>query len=173
MNYAGITHEDVVNGEGIRVVLWLSGCSHHCPGCHNPETWNPSFGKPFDNAAKKEIFDELDHSWSDGITISGGDPLHENNLDDLYELLKEITEKYPDKTIWLYTGYLFEDILTLSGDLMKKRRKIVGLCDVLIDGPFVAEFRDISLPWRGSPNQRLINAKESIAIQKAVIIPEN
>lgn len=105
MNYLKIEHEDVCNGTGLRVVLWLSGCSHHCYNCQNPQTWNPNSGIPFDEAAKQEIFDELSKDYISGITITGGDPLYESNLSDVLSLIKEIRISFPEKTIWLYTGY--------------------------------------------------------------------
>lgn len=111
MNYLKIEHEDVCNGTGLRVVLWLSGCSHHCYNCQNPQTWNPDSGIPFDESAKQEIFNELSKDYISGITFSGGDPLHENNLDEVLKLVKQIRISFPEKTIWLYTGFCWNDIM--------------------------------------------------------------
>lgn len=99
------------NGDGLRVVLWLSGCSHHCYNCQNPQTWNPDNGIPFDEDAKQEIFEELSKNYISGITLSGGDPLYQENVSQVLPLIKEIKEKFPDKTIWLYTGYTYEQIM--------------------------------------------------------------
>ncbi len=104
MRYHNITKDDMLNGDGLRVVLWVAGCSHCCKGCHNPVTWDPDGGLLFDETAKKEIFDQLDKSYISGLTFSGGDPLHSANRAEVQKFAKEVKEKYPDKTIWLYTG---------------------------------------------------------------------
>ena len=110
MNYHNITKDDMLNGDGLRVVLWVAGCNHRCRGCQNPQTWDINSGIPFDNTAKLELFAELDKEYIDGITLSGGDPLHPQNLQSTTKLLKEIKEKYPNKTVWIYTGYTYEQI---------------------------------------------------------------
>lgn len=163
------------NGDGLRVVLWLSGCSHHCYNCQNPQTWNPDSGIPFDESAKQEIFNELSKDYISGITFSGGDPLHESNLDDALSLVKQIRISFPEKTIWLYTGYKFEKIMiplminkipTLEED---KRISIIRLIDILVDGEYVDEQRDITLKWMGSSNQRVIDTKQSLEQNKIVL----
>lgn len=176
MNYLKIEHEDVCNGIGLRVVLWLSGCSHHCYNCQNPQTWNPDSGIPFDESAKEEIFNELSKDYISGITFSGGDPLHENNLDEVLKLIKQIRISFPEKTIWLYTGYSYSKIFRgqlscLSQDGLNnfKRREIIKQCDVLVDGEYIDEQRDITLKWRGSKNQRCIDVKQSLAQNKVVL----
>lgn len=176
MNYLKIEHEDVCNGTGLRVVLWLSGCSHHCYNCQNPQTWNPDSGISFDELAKQEIFNELSKDYISGITFSGGDPLYEYNLDEVLKLVKEIRISYPEKTIWLYTGYKFEDLINgihypLDSEWEDKvlRQSIVKLCDVLVDGEYIDEQRDITLKWRGSSNQRVIDVKQSLAQNKIVL----
>lgn len=159
MNYFGITKCDIANGLGVRVVLWVSGCSLHCKECHNPETWDFCAGKPFDDAAKEELFDALSKPWVKGITLSGGHPLEPQNNNTVYKLLREIKEKFPDKDIWLYTGY------HLDWEDFNPPRRIsttLQLCDVVVDGPFILEQRDLTLPFRGSRNQRLINVRQSI-----------
>lgn len=153
MRYHNITKDDMLNGDGLRVVLWLSGCSHCCEGCQNPITWDSEGGLPFDAAAKQEIFDELDKDYISGITFSGGDPLFYKNRADVAELIDEIREKYPDKTIWLYTGYEWEAIRDLP--MMRK-------IDVVIDGLFVLSLLDKQLKWRGSSNQKVIDVKKSL-----------
>ena len=184
MNYLQITHEDVCNGDGLRVVLWLSGCSHHCYNCQNPQTWNPNSGILFDDSVKQEIFNELSKDYISGITFSGGDPLHENNLDEVLLLIQEIHSLYPDKTIWLYTGYTWEQIMDYSfydskskfqnntfkyADIAIKRRVIAKECDVLVDGRYIEEQKDITLAWRGSKNQKVIDVKQSLAQNKVIL----
>lgn len=159
MNYFGITKCDIANGIGVRVVLWVSGCSLHCKECHNPETWDFCAGKPFDDAAKEELFDALSKPWVKGITLSGGHPLEPQNNNTVYKLLREIKEKFPDKDIWLYTGYHldwedFNPPCRISTTLQ--------LCDVVVDGPFILELRDLTLPFRGSRNQRLIDVRQTL-----------
>lgn len=163
------------NGDGLRVVLWFSGCSHHCYNCQNPQTWNPDNGIPFDEDAKQEIFEELSKDYISGITLSGGDPLYQENVSQVLSLIKEIKEKFPDKTIWLYTGYTYEQIIcpVITDDfnperdkLISGKRKILQLCDVLVDGEYIDEQRDITLKWKGSANQRVIDVQKSIKDKK-------
>lgn len=154
MRYHNITKDDMLNGDGLRVVLWVSGCSHCCPECQNPITWDPEGGLLFDDAAKQEIFDELSKDYVSGITFSGGDPLHSANRMAVKELATEIRQKFPNKTIWLYTGDVWENLY--EDPLMK-------LIDVLVDGEFYIEERDVKLRWKGSTNQRVINVAETLA----------
>ena len=153
MRYHNITKDDMLNGDGLRVVLWVAGCSHCCKECQNPITWDPDGGLPFDDAAKQEIFDQLDHDYIEGITFSGGDPLHSANRLDVRNLMAEIKEKYPNKTIWLYTGYRWEEIWHYP--MMK-------YIDVVVDGEFVIELKDTKLLWKGSSNQRVIDVKQTL-----------
>lgn len=175
MNYHNITHDDMNNGDGLRVVLWLSGCSHHCYQCQNPQTWNPNSGILFDNEAKQEMFNELSKDYISGITLSGGDPIYKDNLTDVLSLLNQVRLSYPIKTIWLYTGYTLEQILqpllinTIPTEEEKKRIDIVKMVDVLVDGPYIDAQRDITLKWRGSANQRVINIPETLKQQKVVL----
>jgi len=152
MNYHKITKTDVANGSGIRVVLWVSGCEHHCPGCHNPQTWDEKSGKIFDDNTKIELFKALDNPYIAGVTFSGGDPLHPNNIETVTALAQEIKEKFPEKNIWLYTGYEWEKI---------KEYSIMKCIDVVVEGKFIQTQRNISLKWRGSSNQRVVNVKKS------------
>lgn len=160
MNYHKIEKTSIANGEGIRVVLWVSGCSLHCRGCHNPETWNVKSGKPFDEEAKKELFKALDKPYIQGITFSGGHPLENENISEVYNLCKEIKEKFPTKDIWLYTGYQFEDINSYL---------IMKYIDVLVDGAYIDEQKDITLKFRGSKNQRVIDVKKSLEENKVIL----
>ena len=141
------------NGDGLRVVLWVAGCAHRCPGCQNPVTWDPDGGIPFDKKAENEINQQLSNDYISGITFSGGDPLNEANINDVEMLAAKIKEKYPDKTIWLYTGSKWEDIRELP--LMK-------YLDVLVDGEYIEKWRDVQLRWKGSRNQRVIDVQESL-----------
>jgi anaerobic ribonucleoside-triphosphate reductase activating protein len=154
MRYHNITKDDMLNGDGLRVVLWVAGCSHCCKGCQNPITWDPDGGLLFDDSAKKEIFDLLDKSYISGITFSGGDPLYCSNRLDVRALVEEIREKYPDKTIWIYTGYKWEEIWHYP--MMKN-------IDVLVDGEYIEELRDTKLLWKGSSNQRVIDVQATLA----------
>ena len=142
------------NGDGLRVVLWVSGCSHCCKECQNPITWDPDGGLFFDEEAKQEIFEQLEHSYISGITFSGGDPLHSANRLDVRNLMAEIKEKYPDKTIWLYTGYEWKDIWHYP--MMK-------YVDVVVDGEFKIDLRDTNLLWKGSSNQNVIDVRATLA----------
>ena len=180
MNFHNITYPDMNNGDGLRVVLWLSGCSHRCKGCQNPQTWDVNSGIPFDKYAKEELFRELSKDYISGITFTGGDPLHENNLEEVAKLIFEIRKTLPNKNIWIYTGYQIEDLdylketnKYLNGEcdfesaINKEyenliRLKILSECDVLVDGKYKEELRDVSLHWCGSSNQRVIDIQESL-----------
>ena len=153
MNYHNITKDDMLNGDGLRVVLWVSGCTHCCDGCQNPETWEVSSGIEFDEAARKELFEALEPDYISGITFSGGDPLHPFNREEVLKLAKEIKEKMPTKTVWLYTGFLFEEI---------KDAIDLSNIDVLIDGEFKQELNDNNLKWIGSSNQRIIDVQATL-----------
>ena len=158
MNYSAIKKCDIANGTGVRVVLFVSGCNHHCKGCHNKITWDPNSGLQFDNNAKQEIFEQLDKEYISGITFSGGDPLHENNKKEISNLILEIKSKYSDKNIWLYTGYTIEELIDINDNDINT---ILYNIDVLVDGRFIEELKDITYKWAGSTNQRILN-KEHI-----------
>ena len=160
MRYHNITKDDMLNGDGLRVVLWVAGCEHACEECQNPVTWDIDGGIPFDEEAKEELFSELKKEYISGITLSGGDPLHCKNRQDIGELIDEIKKNFPDKTIWLYTGYEWADIKDLP---------FIEKIDVLVDGEYVKAMRDISLAWRGSSNQNVIDVKNSLALNKIVL----
>ena len=154
MRYHNITKDDMLNGDGLRVVLWVAGCNHCSKGCQNPVTWDPDGGLPFDDAAKQVIFEQLDKSYISGITFSGGDPLHSANRLGVRNLMAEIKQKYPNKTIWLYTGDRWENIMYYP---------MMQYVDVVVDGEFVLAERDVKLLWKGSKNQRVIDVKKSLA----------
>lgn len=143
----------MLNGDGLRVVLWVAGCTHCCKECHNPITWDPNGGILFDDKAKQEIFEQLDKPYINGITFSGGDPLHSANRLDVRELMDEIKQKYPNKTIWLYTGDSWEDVLHYP--MMK-------YVDILVDGEFKIDLKNTKLRWKGSSNQRVIDVQASL-----------
>ena len=166
MNYHKIEKTSIANGTGIRVVLWVSGCSLHCKGCHNPETWDSCSGKPFDENAKKELFEALNKPYIQGVTFSGGHPFEKVNRSTIYCLAKEIKTKFPEKDIWLYTGYTWEEIF--ESDIREIIRTLCWI-DVLVDGRYIEEERDITLKWRGSRNQRVIDVKQSLKENKIVL----
>ena len=154
MKYHNITHAYMLNGEGLRVVLWVSGGSHHCPACQNVITWNCNDGLEFDDAAKEEIFKDLEEDWCSGITLSGGDPLFKGNRADIVSLVCEIREKYPNKSIWLYTGYTWEELLEEDDDVIKV---ILNNIDVLLDGKFILRLASEAIHYVGSSNQCIID----------------
>ncbi len=161
MRYHNITHDDMLNGRGLRVCLWVSGCTHNCTGCHNPETHDTNSGIPFDESAKMELFEALKNSYINGITFTGGDPLHPANAIEVGKLIKEIHLLYPKKTIWVYTGFVFDDV---------RHYDFINLIDVLCDGKFVEELKDSKIHWVGSSNQRVIDVKKTLLTNEVVIL---
>lgn len=176
MNYIKITKNDIANGPGVRVTLWVSGCSLHCKGCHNPQTWDFDAGQLFNETTKQELFEALSKPYIQGITLSGGHPLEDSNLLQVYGLIKEIKQQYPTKDIWLYTGYnlgIENFIIKLKGISPECNRHdiihtILNLCDVVVDGPYIEEQKDISLPFCGSRNQRIIDVKKTLEHHKII-----
>lgn len=160
MRYHNITKDDMLNGDGLRVVLWVAGCSHCCKECHNPVTWDPNGGLEFDEAAKQEIYEELGKDYVSGITFSGGDPLHYQNIREITKLAEEIRERFPEKTIWLYTGSTWEEV---------RDEEIMNYVDVLVDGEFKIDLSDPNLHWKGSSNQKVINVPETLKTGKIVL----
>lgn len=164
MNYHNITTDDMLNGDGLRVVLWLSGCSHHCKNCQNPQTWDEYSGLNFTINERFEIMEKLKPDYISGITFSGGDPLHKNNRFGVLCLSTLIKRDYPDKTQWLYTGYTWEQII--SDERLKECLKFI---DVLVDGRFEEDKKQVSFPWAGSTNQRVIDVQRSLKEGKAIL----
>ena len=160
MRYHNITHDDMLNGEGLRVVLWVAGCDHHCEGCQNPVTWNPDDGIIFDANAKDEIFKELEKEHVAGITFSGGDPMHPKNKEMICSLCKEIKDKFPNKTVWIYTGYSWEDVM---------QEEVMQFTDVLVDGKFIQELEDKTFHWAGSTNQKVIDVQKTLKEWKVIL----
>lgn len=166
MNYHDIKKCDMLNGDGIRVSLWVSGCEHNCSQCQNPQTWTIDSGIPFDEESENELFEALKKPYILGITFSGGDPLHENNLQDVLNLVNKIRLSLPKKNIWLYTGYTWEQIMNSNRTPIEPqnalRQAIILKVDILIDGRYEDDKRDITLKWRGSSNQRVIDVQKSL-----------
>lgn len=161
MNYIKITTADIANGEGVRCTLWTAGCSHHCPGCQNPTTWDPKEGIPFIEETMQELLDELRPDYIRGLTFSGGDPLFIQNRLIVGYICERVREEFGDtKDIWMWTGYEWDDI---------KDWDHLHYIDVLVDGPYIEAERDISLPWAGSKNQRVIDVKQSLEKGEVVL----
>lgn len=175
INYHNITHDDMVNGDGLRVVLWVSGCIHHCKECQNPITWDENVGVPLTEWEEAEFWEWLDKPWTQGATFSGGDPLHPANREKIGEMINTIKTKHPGKDVWVYTGYVLNDDFQLE-DAEGNAFELPYLkdIDILIDGRFECETRrqDINLYkkvlWRGSSNQRIIDVKKSIEAGKII-----
>ena len=162
MNYAAIKKTDVANGPGVRVSLFVSGCTHYCKGCFNSEAWDFAYGQPFTGDTVEEILDALAPSYIRGFSVLGGEPLEPANRDTVWELLQKVKETYPEKTIWLYTGYEYEkDLLRWEAEGEQTVTGILSLIDVLVDGEFVEEKKNLRLSFRGSENQRLIDVKKT------------
>lgn len=162
MYYHNITHYDTLNGDGVRTVLWVSGCQHACKQCHNPQTWALKSGVLFDEEAQEELLNTLTDPYITGITFSGGDPLHPLNRGKVFDLCRLIKRTYPEKTIWLYTGYTFEEVEA-------EYYVILYYLDVLVDGRFELSEMDINLKWRGSKNQRVIDIPQTLKQRKIVL----
>ena len=167
MNYADIRPVDVANGPGVRVSLFVSGCTHHCKECFNPEAWDFDFGAPFGEAQIGEILALLDKSYIRGLSLLGGEPFDPRNQGPVLELVQRVRACFPEKTIWCYTGYLFENLR--DGQVGEHSRSLLERLDVLVDGPFVLEKKDLSLRFRGSSNQRLIDVPASLRAGAAVL----
>ncbi len=153
MNYCGLNKNDVANGEGVRVSLFVSGCRNHCKGCHNPEAWDFDYGQPFTKETENEIMKALRPSWIQGLSVLGGEPCEEENKKVLIPFLKKVRNTFPEKDIWLYSGYTYE---------LLQNNEILQYVDVLVDGPFLLKQKDVSIAFRGSRNQRIIKLKNGV-----------
>ena len=163
MKYGTIKKCDIANGPGVRISLFVSGCRHHCKGCFQPETWDFNYGNEFTQETEKEIIDALEPYYIKGLTVLGGEPFEPENQRVLVKFLKDIRSRYPNKTIWCYTGYTLEDLLAQHGKARcEVTDEMCGYIDVLVDGEFVLDKKDISLKFRGSSNQRLIRMPETL-----------
>ena len=173
MNYATIKPVDIANGPGVRVSLFVSGCTHRCKGCFNEEAWDFQFGKPFTEDIQKQLLSSLDHDYIEGLTLLGGEPMEPSNQESLLPFIKAVREHLPGKTIWCFTGYDFEkDILGKMMKTSEVTRELIPLFDVMVDGKFVAEKKNLSLKFRGSENQRVLNVKKSLEEGRGIWMEE-
>ena len=170
MNYADIKRVDVANGIGIRVSLFVSGCTHHCEGCFNPETWDFDFGRPFGQEQIDEILTLMDRTQIRGLSLLGGEPFEPSNQEPLIDLVTQVREKFPKKDVWCYSGYRYEALA--DGKVGQHSRELLELLDILVDGPFVLAEKDFSLRFRGSRNQRILNVSQSLKKGEAVLWEE-
>lgn len=168
MNYIKITKNDIANGVGVRTVLWVSGCTMRCKECHNQSTWGFNAGQSFTNDTMNELLNSLIPDYIAGLTLSGGHPLEKQNQQQIANIVKTIKTKYPTKTIWLYTGYLYENILKMPFVV----RNILPYIDILVDGKYDCTKRDITLAWCGSSNQRVIDIQKSLKENKVILFKE-
>ena len=170
MYYGEIKKTDIANGEGVRVSLFVSGCTHRCEGCFNPETWNFCYGSEFTQETEKELLNALSPDFINGLTLLGGEPFEPQNQRALVPFLKKVREQYPHKNIWCYTGYLFdEELLKDSRARCEVTDEMLSMIDVLVDGEFRQELKNITLKFRGSENQRIINVKKSLEAGETVL----
>ena len=170
MNYAGIKKLDVANGPGLRVTLFVSGCTHHCKGCFNKETWDFNYGEPFTEETEEEIMKELRRPQIAGLTLLGGEPFEQVNQKGLLPLVRKAKKEFPEKPLWCFTGYDFEkDILGRMITEWEETRELLSYIDILVDGKFVEELKDLNLRFKGSSNQRTILVKESLAAGKVIL----
>lgn len=165
MNYAGINPCDIANGPGVRVSLFVSGCRNRCPGCFNPETWSFTYGKKFDQEAMEELLEALDKPFISGLSLLGGDPFEVENREQVLEICKRVKTEYPEKDIWCWTGYDFIEDGLIDLPVMK-------YIDVLVDGRFEIDKKDLRLKWRGSWNQRVIDVRDSLKSGENVLLEE-
>lgn len=170
MNYATIKKMDVANGPGLRVSVFVSGCSHHCKGCFNQEVWDFSYGEPFTAETEEAILKYLANKHITGLSLLGGEPLERQNQRGLLPLLRKVKELYPQKTIWCYSGYDFEkEIKTKMLGIWEETEEFFSYLDILVDGRFVEEQKDLTLRFRGSANQRIIKVQESLKENRIVL----
>lgn len=170
MNYANIKFNDIANGPGVRVSLFVSGCTHHCTGCFNEVAWDFNYGEPFTEETIQSIIDGLRPDHIKGLTLLGGEPMEFVNQKGLLPLVKKVRETYPEKSIWCYTGYLFDD--QIMNDMMRKfpvTQELVPLFDVMVDGKFDIKLADIRLRFKGSANQRILDVKKSLEAGEVVL----
>ena len=167
MNYHNIKTDDMLNGDGLRVTCWVSGCNMGCFNCYNPQTWDFNSGIPFTEDTMQEILYDLSKPYIKGCTLSGGHPLDPHNAPKVLEIVKRVKMVFPNKDIWIYSGYVWEDIIN-----DETLREILKYTDVLVDGAYIDELRDISLPFRGSSNQRIIDVPKSLEQNKVILWQE-
>ena len=174
MYYGALKKTDIANGPGVRVSLFVSGCTHHCKECFNPETWNFKYGEEYTDKVTEEVLEALEPAYIKGLTILGGEPFEPDNQRGLLELYRKVKENYPQKSIWVYSGYTLEkDLLSESRARIEITDEILSMIDVLVDGEFVLEQKNITLKFRGSENQRLIRLQESLAAGKTILLNDD
>jgi anaerobic ribonucleoside-triphosphate reductase activating protein len=169
MNYGAIKKCDIANGVGVRTVLFVSGCTHHCKGCFQPETWNFDYGERYTKETEDEIIESLRPDYVDGITLLGGEPFEPENQRELVKLLRRIKKELPQKTVWSFSGYTYEELTGDSRAVCEVTNEMLSMLDVLVDGEFVEAKRNISLRFRGSENQRLIDMNQTRKEGKIVL----
>ena len=170
MNYADIKYIDVANGPGIRVSVFVSGCTHHCKGCFNPTTWDFNFGKPFTEAEINQVLEYLKPDHISGLTLLGGEPFEYTNQQGLLPLVRKVKELYPNKSVWCYSGYLFDkDIRDKMMVMWPETRELISYIDYLVDGEFVESLKDLKLRFKGSSNQRIIDVQKSLETDSIVL----
>lgn len=160
MNYSDIKYYDIANGDGVRTSLFVSGCTNHCKGCFNPQTWDFNYGKPFTEETIEEIIESLRPSYIRGLSVLGGDPFHPRNQSSVLELVKRVSNELPNKDIWVWTGYRLEDELVGGIANTEVTYELLSYIDVLVEGRFVESLKDSTLKWRGSSNQRILYPKK-------------
>lgn len=171
MHYGNIKTADIANGPGVRVTLFVSGCTHHCKNCFNPETWDFEYGKLFDSATEEKLLETLNHDYIEGLTLLGGEPMEPSNQRALLPFVKRVKEKFPQKTIWSYTGFVYDRDLIAGGRAHTEcTDELLSLVDVLVDGPFIESLKNLMLKFRGSSNQRIIDMKKTLATGSVVTI---
>ena len=170
MYYGEIKKCDIANGEGVRVSLFVSGCTHHCPGCFNQDTWDFCYGKEYTDETEQEILDALSPDYINGLSLLGGEPFEPQNQKVLVQLLRKVREQYPQKTVWCYSGYLFDrELLSESRARCEYTDEMLSMIGIRVDGRFVEKLKDIRLVFRGSSNQRIIDVKKSLESGKIVL----
>ena len=169
MRYGSIKKCDIANGIGVRTVLFVSGCTHHCKGCFQPETWDFSYGEPYTEAVEEEIIESLRPSYINGLTLLGGEPFEPQNQRVLVGLLRRVCKELPEKTIWSFSGYTWEELTGESRARCEVTDEMLSMLDVLVDGEFMVDLKDNNLPWKGSANQRVIDVQMTRKLGKVVL----
>ena len=170
MNYAGIKYTDIANGLGCRTVLFVSGCRNHCKDCFQPHTWDFNYGAEFDEKVQQEILDSLKPDYVQGLTLLGGEPFEPENQVELVKFVRKVKEQYPKKDIWAFTGYIYDKDLVEGGrKYCEATEELLSMLDVLVDGPFIAEQKNLMLKFRGSSNQRVLDMKETLRTGEIVL----
>lgn len=170
MNYATIKKFDIANGPGVRVSVFVSGCRHHCPNCFNREAWDFSYGCEFTDEVLQDVIKAASPEHIAGLSLLGGEPFEKENRQGLIKLCRAFKEKYPDKTIWCYTGFVLDEELLKDKENIEEIKEFLSLIDVLVDGRFVEKLKSLSLLFRGSSNQRIIDVKKTLASGEVVLL---